>query len=62
MVLNAIAEKLKRQSKDGFKGRHFEAWLLRYPISYRDLEEMFPQRDFEVDRSTINRWFSPTHH
>jgi len=27
MILNAIAEKLKRQSKDDFKGRHFEAWL-----------------------------------
>ena len=26
--LNAIAEKLKRQSKDDFKGRHFEAWLI----------------------------------
>jgi hypothetical protein len=24
-ILNAIAEKLKRQSKDDFKGRHFEA-------------------------------------
>ncbi|HDQ1598236.1 TPA: IS6 family transposase, partial [Escherichia coli] len=46
MILNTIAEKLKRQSKDDFKGRHFEAWLivqavawyLRYPLSYRDLE------------------------
>ncbi len=28
MILNAIAEKLKRQSKDDFKGRHFEAWLI----------------------------------
>ena len=49
MILNAIAEKLKRQSRDDFKGRHFEAWLivravawyLRYPLIYRDLEEMF---------------------
>ncbi|TBD08191.1 IS6 family transposase, partial (plasmid) [Rhizobium ruizarguesonis] len=24
MILNAIAEKLKRQSKHDFKGRHFE--------------------------------------
>ena len=64
MILNAIAEKLKRQSKDDFKGRHFEAWLivqavtwyLRYPLSYRDLEEMFRERGFEVDHSTINRW------
>ena len=28
MILNAVAEKLKRQSKDDFKGRHFEAWLI----------------------------------
>lgn len=28
MILNAIAEKLKRQSKDDFKGRHFEAWII----------------------------------
>ena len=61
MILNSIAEKLKRQSKDDFKGRHFEAWLivqavtwyLRYPLSYRDLEEMFRERGFEVDHSTI---------
>ena len=64
MMLNAIAEKLKRKSKDDFKGRQFEAWLiiqavswyLRYPLSYRDLEEMFLERGFEVDHSTINRW------
>jgi hypothetical protein len=64
MILNAIAEKLNRQSKDDFKGRHFEAWLivqavtwyLRYPLSYRELEEMFQERGFEVDHSTINRW------
>lgn len=64
MILNSIAEKLKRKSKDDFKGRHFEAWLivqavswyLRYPLSYRDLEEMFRERGFEIDHSTINRW------
>ena len=64
MSLNAIAEKLKRQPKDDFKGRHFEAWLivqavawyLRYPLSYRDLEEIFRERGFEVDHSTVNRW------
>ena len=49
MILSAIAEKLKRRSKDDFKGRHFEAalilqavsWYLRYPVSYRDIEELF---------------------
>jgi transposase-like protein len=41
MILSAIAERLKRRSKDDFKGRHFEAslilqavcWYLRYPLS-----------------------------
>jgi len=28
MILRAIAEKLKRRSKDDFKGRHFEAPLI----------------------------------
>ncbi|WOJ91840.1 IS6 family transposase (plasmid) [Methylocapsa polymorpha] len=64
MILIAIVEKPKRQSKGDFKGRHFEAWLiiqavtwyLRYPLSYRDLESMFLERGFEVDHSTINHW------
>jgi transposase, IS6 family len=46
MILSAIAERLKRRSKDDFRGRHFEAplilqavcWYLRYPLSYRDIE------------------------
>jgi len=61
---SAIAETLKRQSKDDFKGRHFEAWLiaqaatwyLRYPLSDRDLEEMFRERGFEVDPQYHHRW------
>jgi hypothetical protein len=64
MILNAIAEKLKRQSEDNFKSSQFEAWLilqavawyLRYPLSYRDIEKMFGERGFKVDHSTINRW------
>ena len=28
MILNALAEKLKRRSKTDFKGRHFEATLI----------------------------------
>jgi transposase, IS6 family len=47
-----------------FKGRHFEAalilqavsWYLRYPLSYRDIEELFRERGLEVDHSTLNRW------
>jgi IS6 family transposase len=64
MILRAIAEKLKRRSKDDFKGRHFEAllilqvvcWHLRYPLSYRDIEELFLERGLAVDHSTLNRW------
>ena len=64
MILSAIAEKLKRRAKDDFKGRHFEAtlilqavsWYLRYPLSYRDIEELFRERGLEVDHSTLNRW------
>src|SRR3954447_6540282 len=64
MILNALVEKLKRRSKDDFKGRHFEAtlilqavsWYLRYPLSYRDIEELFQERGLEVDHSTLNRW------
>ena len=55
MILSAIAEKLKRRSKDDFKGRHFEAtlilqavsWYLRYPLSYRDIEELFRERGLD---------------
>ena len=32
------------------------AWYLRYPLSYRDLKEMFREHGFEVDHGTINRW------
>ena len=64
MILNTIAAKLKRRAKDDFKGRHFEAtlilqavsWYLRYPLSYRDIEELFLERGLEVDHSTLNRW------
>ena len=64
MVLNALVEKLKRRAKDDFKGRHFEAslilqavsWYLRYPLSYRDIEELFRERGLAVDHATLNRW------
>ncbi len=64
MILSALAEKLKRRSKDNFKGRHFEAaliiqavsWYLRYPLSYHDIEEVLLERGLAVDHSTLNRW------
>jgi IS6 family transposase len=64
MILHAIAAKLKQRAKTDFRGRHFEAalivqavsWYLRYPLSYRDIEELFLERGLEVDHSTLNRW------
>ena len=64
MILNALVERLKRRAKDDFKGRPFEAtlilqavaWYLRYPLSYRDIEELVLERGLEVDHSTLNRW------
>jgi len=67
MILSAIVERLKRQSKADFKGPHFEALLilqavsryLRYLLSYRDIEELFLERGLAVDHSTLNRWSWP---
>ena len=64
MILHAIAAKLKQRSKADFKGRHYEpalivqavSWYLRYPLSDRDIEELFLERGLEVDHSTLNRW------
>ena len=50
-------------SKHPFKWRHFlpevillcVRWYLRYPLSYRDLEEMMLDRSLEVDHTTIYR-------
>src|SRR4051794_18729357 len=30
--------------------------LLRYPLSYRDIEELFLERGLAADHSTLNRW------
>ena len=46
-----------------FKWRHLQAeiillcvrWYLRYPLSYRDLEEMMRERGLHVDHTTIYR-------
>jgi len=64
MILSALAAKLKQRAKADFKGRHYEAalivqavsWYLRYPLSYRDIEELFLERGVEVDHSTLGRW------
>ena len=47
-----------------FRGRHFRdeiivlclRWYLRYPLSYRNLEEMMAERGLAIDHSTIARW------
>src|SRR3546814_21077474 len=47
-----------------FNGRHFQCDVnpvavrryCRYPISYRDLEEMLAKRGISVDHTTIYRW------
>ncbi|HTF61387.1 MAG TPA: IS6 family transposase, partial [Edaphobacter sp.] len=47
-----------------FRGRHFRdefivlcvRWYLRYPLSYRNIEEMMIERGLTVDHSTIARW------
>ena len=31
-------------------------WHLRYPLSRRDLENMFAERGIKVDYSTVDRW------
>jgi transposase-like protein len=51
-------------SNHPFKWRHFQGeiillnvrWYLRYPLSYRDLEEMMLERGLSVAHSTICRW------
>jgi IS6 family transposase len=47
-----------------FKGRHFTSevilwalrWYLAFPISYRDLAAMLPDRGVTVDHTTLFRW------
>jgi IS6 family transposase len=47
-----------------FKWRHYQSevillavrWYLRYPLSYRDLEEMMTERGLSLDHTTIYRW------
>ena len=41
-------------------------WYLRFGLSYRDVEELLPERGVEVDHVTVYRWvqrftpYSPT--
>ncbi len=68
MILSALVARLKRRFKGDFKGCHYDAtlilqavsWPLRYSPSYRNIEEMLPERGLEIDYSTLNRWSWPT--
>ncbi len=50
--------------KSPFKWRHYlpsiillnVRWYLRYPLSYRNLEEMMMERGLSIDHTTIYRW------
>src|SRR3954447_25909686 len=55
---------MRRNRPALIKGRHFEAeiivlcvrWYLRYPLSFRQLEEIMAERNLSVDHVTIWRW------
>ncbi len=50
--------------KHPFKWHHFQSdiillcvrWYLRYPLSYRNLEEMMLERGLTVNHTTVYRW------
>lgn len=50
--------------KNPFKWRHYQPeiillcvrWYLRYPLSYRNVEEMMQERGLAVDHTTVYRW------
>ncbi len=56
--------RLDGRNDDGFQVAPFRGdvilwavrWYCRYPISYRDLEEMLAERGISVDHTTIYRW------
>jgi len=47
-----------------FSGRHFPSaiimqalrYYLAYKLSYREIEEIFAERNIHFDHSTLNRW------
>ncbi len=59
-----MASTLLMNPQQPFKWRHFQQeiillnvrWYLKYPLSYRNLEEMMLERGLKVDHSTICRW------
>jgi transposase-like protein len=55
---------MSEQGRNPFKWRHYQAeiillcvrWYLRYPLSYRQIEEMMQERGLSIDHTTIYRW------
>ena len=69
-VLLRLIPQLVRIMAIDFKGCHYPksvvlyavAFYLRYPVSYRDLEEIMAERGVDIDHATLIRWvvrFSP---
>src|SRR5439155_21224310 len=60
-------KRMRESRPELFRGRHFRdemivlcvRWYLRFPLSYRDLEEMMAERGITVDHSTIAPLGSP---
>ena len=49
MILNAFVERLKRRSKDDFKGRHFEASLILQAVSWWACRKVCEQAEKRAD-------------
>jgi len=51
-------------ASESFKWKHYQAeiillcvrWYLKYPLSYRNLEEMMQERSLKISHTTIMRW------
>ena len=55
-VWNAASASRSSLSTSTRQCRSCAWWYLRYPLSYRDIEDLFLERGIEVDHSTLNRW------
>jgi len=51
-------------TSESFKWKHYQAeiillcvrWYLKYPLSYRNVEEMMQERGLHISLTTIMRW------
>lgn len=64
ILTDSASDTRSMNPKHSFKWRHFQSdiillcirWYLRYPLSYRNLEEMMLERGMTVDHTTVYRW------